>query len=165
MITLSVLNISPCQYWEVNRRSLVRSCSDDLSDLVDFNFSVQQLTLAAIVLSYETVPVVMVEATLVEATMLEGVEVGATPPGISAPTDTATNPQPERITPAAMNPPRRTIIFGYTPPSNSSFFQPQIQGVPNSGSQPFLLSTSSRGSQSSRSVQFQRHSDSSANVS
>ena len=160
MITLSVLNISSCQYWEVNRRSLVRSCPDDLSDLVDFNFSVQQLTLAAIVLSYETVPVVMVEATV-----LEGVEVGATPPGISAPTDTATKPQPERNTPAAMNPARRTIIFGYTPPSNSSFFQPQIQGVPNSGSQPFLLSTSSRGSQSSRSVQFQRHSDSSANVS
>lgn len=120
--------------------------------LLIFILSVQQLTLAAIVLSYETVPVVMVEATLVEATMLEGVEVGATPPGISGPTDTATNPQPERKTPAAMNPPRRTIIFGYTPPPNSSFFQPQIQGVASLNSQTYLLPTSSRGSQSSRSL-------------
>lgn len=125
--------------------------------LLIFILSVQQLTLAAIVLSYETVPVVMVEATLVEATvveatLLEGVEVGATPPGISGPTDTATNPQPERKTPAAMNPPRRTIIFGYTPPPNSSFFQPQIQGVASLNSQTYLLPTSSRGSQSSRSL-------------
>lgn len=73
--------------------------------------------------------------------MVEAVEIGATPPAISAPTDTATNPQPQKTTPAAaaMNPPRKTILFGYTPPSNSSFFQPQIQGAPIPGSQPFYF--------------------------